>query len=976
MRIKSVLKKVIISLLIMITLISSISAGSLEMNYSFALSESEERVNEMVDNNSTGFIGAILNAFASVFVSIFRAIRSVNYYLASADGVREGVTPGEITPFDIFFNRFTLLDANIFDTEDLTTTGLVYQIRVNTAMWYYAIRTIAISIIAVMLIWNLIRALSKTASADQKVIAKNAVTDWVMSFALIMFMHIIVIMVLDFNDVILKAIASFTPLSNTSDFLDSLEDAIFAQNFILKIACLVVYALLNWQTFKYILVYIQRFLTIVLLVIISPIVPVTYSTDRMRGGKGTALNSWLRELLYNVFVQTLHAVIYAALVGVSMAALTTSVTGIESLATAVMAIAAMLFIKYAEKMLKTIFGFDSSQVINTNIFSNAATTIGSVATSITHAGQRLAVPAARVANGGPLISFGQNVDGSHIGLGQVAQGAAYNAGRGIRNAPRTAKGMGVSFINGIRGRDGTDGEANANAEATATARAEGSEDTTAEATATAGNGETTRTENEVYSEGGASPEEIQKDQEQDRKLSELERKNRNQEEQEGQEPKTAEDKSMEKLKEALEKGKKQEPEEKKKTVTEEHKTKTTEEHKTETTEEQRTEITEEHHEETEETIEEIEKASEAAKEPKDAIPVPMEENTDPELLDKFKEEARAILTEDKATLKDWSVEIQEKLDALEGKLDEKTKNEIIENIHDEGKTDQQAQEYIKSLKKGSLEREYAEINGQLRAYMKLDDETNISNQEKMEALISAYNAQGLEIPKEIAELKNPSRLEDLQPTTKATEKPEIVETNATAGTTRTENAVKDATMESHPTEEKPKEEALEIETKQKGAVSLKDTAVKRAQETLLKLGTRVEDETELQSDFQARYEEIASKIDVKEPTMNDIINALPPDARKEYEDYKRGRLELSAMKERSAVNALALEQEADAIRRIVNEAEREGFSMEVGSPEYTATVTLANGRKAEISSSTSRGVITSLEDIRKQEEQRQKGKLA
>ena len=405
-----------------------------------------------------------------------------------------------------------------------------------------------------------------------------------------------------------------------------------------------------------------------------------------------------------------------------------------------------------------------------------------------------------------------------------------------------------------------------------------------------------------------------KDQAQDKKLSELERKNRNQEEQEDQETKTAEDKSMEKLQDALEKGKKHEPEEKKKTVTEEH--------KTETTEEQKTEIIEEHYEETEETVEKTEKATE---EPKAPIPVPMEEDTDPELLDKFKEEAKAILTEDKQTLKAWSVEIQEKMDALEDKLDEKTKNEIIENIHDEGKTDQQVQEYIKSLKKGSLEREYAEINGQLRAYMKLDDETNVSNREKMEALISAYNAQGLEIPAEIAELKNPNKLDDLQATTKATEKPEMIETTATVGSTKTENAVKDAATENSSAEAKPKEEALEMETNDKGVVSLKDEAVKRAQETLLKLGTKVEDELELQSDFQARYEAVASKMDIKEPNINDIINALPPDARREYEDYKQGKLELSAMKESSAVNALALEQEADAIRRMVNEAERAGF---------------------------------------------------
>ena len=985
MRVKMILKKLCISLLIGLILMSSVSAGNLEMNYCFADStSSEEQVNEMIEQNSTGLIGGILNAIASVFIAIFRGIRSINYYIAGAAGTTGGVTPGEITPFDIFFNRFTLLDANIFSFTDrdgypLPTDQLVYNVRVHTAMWYYAVRTIAISIIAVMLIWNLVRALSKNTSVDQKVIAKNALTDWVLSFALIMFMHIIVIIVLNFNDEVLKAIQRFllssgTPGANSTDFFNALEGAVFAQNFILKVACLVVYALLNWQTFKYILVYVQRFLTIVLLVIISPIIPVTYSTDRMRGGKGAALNNWLRELLYNVFVQTLHAVLYAALVGIAMDALTTqsSITGMESLGNATVAIAALLFIKYAEKMLKTIFGFDSSQVINTNVFSNAVTTIGNVATSIGHAGQRLATPVARVANGGPLISFGQNVDGSHIGLGQLAQGAAYNAGRGIRSVGRT----GVSFIRGIRGKDGVNGEANAIAEATATARAEGREDTKAEATATAENGETARAESEAHDGGGASPDEIKKDSEQDRRLRDLESENRNQEEQEDQELKAAKAQSMENLKGALEIGQKQKTEEEKKTVTEEH--------RTETTEEQTTVITEEHHEETEETEEATNPETKEEKDSKEPIPVPVSEGADSELLDKFKEEAKTILADDKDTLREWSVDIENKMDALEDKLDKETKDKILEDIYDETKNTRQVEDYIKSFENGSLERKYAEVIGQLRAYTKLDDETNLSHKAKLEALIEDYKTKGLEIPPEIAEmaaLNSPAYIDSLQAIPKEEEKKEASdaattvettveteETEKTTGTTGTEKPVENTNTETVPAEEKTNEETAEVESKGKGIVNLKDEAVKYAQTALLKLGVKAEDEIELQSDFQARYEAAASAIGMESPTMRDIIDNLSPEAQREYMNYKRGKLDL---------NAVVLEREAAAVRMLQDEARKEGFEMNVESTEYQGTVTLSGGKTVTFTAGSPRGVITNLEDIRKQQnEQNKKDKLA
>ena len=330
--------------------------------------------------------------------------------------------------------------------------GLIYKVRVTTAIMYYAIRALAILVVSALLTWNLVRALSKSSSADQKVVAKNAIVDTVVSMALIMFMHIIIILILNVNELFLNFIAKITPYADSGNFFDALEGAIFNSNYILTVASLVVYAILEWQTFKYILVYIQRFLTIVFLIIISPIVPITYATDKMRGGKGVALNGWFKELVFNVFVQSLHAIVYAALVSTAMAALTSSnsVSSIGDLSSAMVAIVAMLFIKYAEKMAKTIFGFDNSQILNTNIIGNAASTVISVGNSVVGSTTRVAQ---RAAAGGPLVSFGQNLDGSHIGIGQVVEGLGNSAGRNFNHI----KNVRNSFKNGLQGL-GVNGE--------------------------------------------------------------------------------------------------------------------------------------------------------------------------------------------------------------------------------------------------------------------------------------------------------------------------------------------------------------------------------------------------------------------------------------------------------------------------------------------------------------------------------------
>ena len=48
--------------------------------------------------------------------------------------------------------------------------------------------------------------------------------------------------------------------------------------------------------------YIKRMITVAFLILISPIITITYSIDKAGNGKAEAFSTWLREFLHNVLI--------------------------------------------------------------------------------------------------------------------------------------------------------------------------------------------------------------------------------------------------------------------------------------------------------------------------------------------------------------------------------------------------------------------------------------------------------------------------------------------------------------------------------------------------------------------------------------------------------------------------------------------------------------------------------------------------
>lgn len=272
------------------------------------------------------------------------------------------------TPFDIFFNKYIFFDVNFFDI----TSGddIINTVRTQVAQWFYILRTISAAVLLAILIYVGIRMAISTIAED-KAKYKKMLWDWCASLALIFVLQYIAIFTIEANN----AIVSFLRDYGYNDIDQAISDIMLEAMGPMGIGALVstfVYCMIIFQTISFMIVYIQRMLKVGFLILISPLISITYSIDKMGDGKAQALNKWLKEFVYTILIQPFHCIMYLAFVNTAMKllggdpGLSTTKTVAENwealgnmnqLANGFLAILCLKFINDGEKAIRKIFNF-------------------------------------------------------------------------------------------------------------------------------------------------------------------------------------------------------------------------------------------------------------------------------------------------------------------------------------------------------------------------------------------------------------------------------------------------------------------------------------------------------------------------------------------------------------------------------------------------------------------------------------------
>ena len=416
--------------------------------------EADFGLGELLD----GVVGVVFWVVKLIPMTIARLFMSlVSLAINGTEGFVSGFTLDKV-----LFNEIPLLQVNFFQMPEAGTfnSEMITSLRKNVSIWYVSIRNLAAVILAIMALYVGIR-MAISSVAEEKAKYKKMLVDWVVSLGLLFVLHYIMVFVVEINDSIVEVLRNIRDNTITGDN-GSLMDTIWENSFstislIEQLSYMFIYCTLAVMTFIFFITYVKRMITIAFLIMIAPIITITYSIDRMGDGKSQALNKWFKEYIYNILLQPFQCVIYLALVNSAIASLAEEVT----LASGLIAGLMVVFMYQAENIIKEIFHFESKSVASTIAQTALVTSaIGLIGSGAKKAGKAASSgggrkktqpkqkdPAAGGSSGsgaGSSANGGSGSGGSSNAGEGTGSGGGSNAGAGSRNETGRSSGTGSS----------------------------------------------------------------------------------------------------------------------------------------------------------------------------------------------------------------------------------------------------------------------------------------------------------------------------------------------------------------------------------------------------------------------------------------------------------------------------------------------------------------------------------------------------
>lgn len=288
------------------------------------------------------------------------------------------------------FKKLEPVVQKIYDDScEVTTIDSTAKILSPTVGRYYAaLRTIAlVSLLSILVYIGIKIIISSTAGEKAKY--KHKLVNVLVALCLLFVMQYIMVTLFYVTDILNNAISTEVVDKNGNDILMTTvrNKADITKSTKAVLIYTIIYAALVFLTAIFTIMYIKRMLSIMLLTLISPMVTVTYPIDKENDGKAQAFSFWLREYIFNIIIQPIHLILYVVFIQ-------STITLVEN-GNFFWALAVMMFMMRAEKIVRNMFG------INSNTLPDSKSGI---------AGMALAATAARKVAGGikSMTSKGNN----------------------------------------------------------------------------------------------------------------------------------------------------------------------------------------------------------------------------------------------------------------------------------------------------------------------------------------------------------------------------------------------------------------------------------------------------------------------------------------------------------------------------------------------------------------------------------------
>lgn len=336
----------------------------------------------------------ILSVLVSIDCAIGVTLNGISIAVDGLGGLADAIAGGKgknmsdslsklfIGPDTIFAGKVMILNANIFKTvnitdmqqfeglqksiesitdavSDVTSPGyyMIITIREALAEIYIVLRNICAYIMLAGLLYTGIRVLISSNNPQKQAQWKSYVFDWLVGMILLIFSHVIMVGIFTISDLLVEALATETNGFGGINF-QLICQCVSSYDGAEQMICLIMLGYLICLTIVYAMAYLKRFMWVCILIVIAPVVSVMYTFGNQTK---QIYHKWLREFLTTVLIQPFHIIIYYILVSIPLNIVNS--TGGFSLSSSsvlelIYALAAMKFIKPAEKYVRSLFGMD------------------------------------------------------------------------------------------------------------------------------------------------------------------------------------------------------------------------------------------------------------------------------------------------------------------------------------------------------------------------------------------------------------------------------------------------------------------------------------------------------------------------------------------------------------------------------------------------------------------------------------------
>ncbi len=278
--------------------------------------------------------------------------------------------------YSIFFDEVEILKINVFEN---SSDQAVAPIRDAIATFYMAFRNLSIVLsLAVLIYIGLRMALNNV--AEERAKYKAWLVNWLAGFALIFALDFIIVFTINANSWLIEIIKRGAENYNSdfSSFITEVRDQTWMIPLTKSFGSAVMYFAFSLMGLMFLIIYLKRMITVSFLIVIAPLITVTYSIDKVGNNKSEILNTWLKEFLYNVLVQPFHCLIFIVFAGPAMQMLFES--GSFNFGAMIYAIILTFSIFLGRSLIREIFGFGASSSLTQRVavFAIAQKTLSNI----------------------------------------------------------------------------------------------------------------------------------------------------------------------------------------------------------------------------------------------------------------------------------------------------------------------------------------------------------------------------------------------------------------------------------------------------------------------------------------------------------------------------------------------------------------------------------------------------------------------